>query len=415
MPRQRKDGTKAAAPNRRKLSEIFLQRAKPKKDRAYAVWDSYQRGLCVLIQPSGHKAWKVVYGHHGRPRWYHIGDVAAIGLSDARKIAGKIMVQAADGKDPLAERRAERSRGTFQELATRYLEEYAKKNNKSWAQSDALVRRHLLKKWGHLMAADVRREDVDAMMNRIESPSVANLTLASASAIFSWGMTKSIIAVNPCSLIERKKVSARERVLSESEIPRVWKALGADEIRGAALRFLLLVGQRPGEVSAMRWEFLKDGWLEMPGSPVPEMNWKGTKNNFSHRVWIPAPAKKILDQMAGGKKPTTGHVFPGARGPFVDNLDKVMRAVSDELGIERVVPHDMRRTHGTTITRLRFGRDAMNRIQNHREGGIASIYDQHGYSDENKQIMESVAAEIVRLVEGGPAESNVVAIGGRTR
>ena len=29
-------------------------------------------------------------------------------------------------------------------------------------------------------------------------------------------------------------------------------------------------------------------------------------------------------------------------------------------------------THGSTITALGFGRDAMNRVQNHKEGGIGS-------------------------------------------
>ena len=63
-------------------------------------------------------------------------------------------------------------------------------------------------------------------------------------------------------------------------------------------------------------------------------------------------------------------------------------------GVERATPHDLRRTHGTTDHRgSGFGRDAMNRIQNHREGGIASVYDRHGYAEENKRIMEAVAAQ----------------------
>ena len=44
----------------------------------------------------------------------------------------------------------------------------------------------------------------------------------------------------------------------------------------------------------------------------------------------------------------------------------------------------------------------MNRIQNHKEGGIASVYDRHGYADENKRVMETVAARIMALVEGAP-------------
>jgi integrase len=74
---------------------------------------------------------------------------------------------------------------------------------------------------------------------------------------------------------------------------------------------------------------------------------------------------------------------------------------------ERATPHDLRRTHGSTITALGFGRDAMNRVQNHKEGGIASVYDRHQYAEENKRVMEATAARIMMLVNG--AVSNVVA------
>ena len=65
----------------------------------------------------GHKSWKCVYTVRGKPRWYHIGAVGAVGLSDARRIAAKVMYQVAEGKDPVADRNAERGRGTFEELA----------------------------------------------------------------------------------------------------------------------------------------------------------------------------------------------------------------------------------------------------------------------------------------------------------
>ena len=73
---------------------------------------------------------------------------------------------------------------------------------------------------------------------------------------------------------------------------------------------------------------------------------------------------------------TTGFVF-GPRRP-VQGLDKAVREISRKLALnEPARPHDLRRTHGSTITRLRFGRDAMNRIQNRREGGISDVYDVH--------------------------------------
>ena len=42
----------------------------------------------------------------------------------------------------------------------------------------------------------------------------------------------------------------------------------------------------------------------------------------------------------------------------------------------------------------------MNRVQNHAEGGIASVYDRHQYADENKRIMETVATRLIALAEG---------------
>jgi integrase len=81
-------------------------------------------------------------------------------------------------------------------------------------------------------------------------------------------------------------------------------------------------------------------------------------------------------------------------------LDKAMRVLCRKLAIERVTPHDLRRSHGSAIARLAFGRDALNRIQNHRDGGIASVYDRHGYAEENKRVMETVANHFVALVEG---------------
>ena len=59
------------------------------------------------------------------------------------------------------------------------------------------------------------------------------------------------------------------------------------------------------------------------------------------------------------------------------------------------------------LTALGFGRDAMNRVTNHRDGGIADVYDRHRYQEENKTIMETVARHIVGIAEG---HGNVIAL-----
>src|SRR5215467_5035314 len=165
MPRPRRDGAAAKAPRKARLTELAVKRLRPART-AYLVWDTHQRGLAIRVQPTGGKAWKAIYSFHGRPRWLHIGDANAIGLADARKLTAGAMLAVAHGKDPAAERKAERGASTFAELSERYVE-HAKKKNKSWAQSAYLTERYLLPRWGKLQAVSIARADVKAIMAKI--------------------------------------------------------------------------------------------------------------------------------------------------------------------------------------------------------------------------------------------------------
>src|SRR5215813_11771913 len=328
-----------------KLTELFVRKLKPEFG-AYLVWDTHQRGLAIRTQPSGSKAWMCVYSYRGRPRWYHLGDANAIGLAAARKLTAEVMLDVIRGKDPAAEKRAERGAGTFAELAERYVEQYAKRHNKSWSQPDRLVRRYLLPKWGKLQATTISRADVKA-------------------------------------------------ILADSEVLKFWTAFDdAGLIMSSALKVILLTGQRPGEVAHMRREHIKDGWWEMPGAPVVELGWPGTKNGESHRVWLSASVREIIAGLGDGD--TTGCVFAGS----VRGLDQAMRAIVAKLKIERATPHDLRRSFLSRVTGLGFGRDAMDRIANHKENATTDVYDRHSYAVEDQHIMEAVAARIMALATG---------------
>jgi integrase len=389
--------------HKRRLTQLYVDKAKPG-----LTWDTKQGGLALRVQPGGAKAWVVVYSRHGRSRWLTLGKASKIGLSDARTEAAKVMVAVMQGQDPAAERKAERGAGTFADLAAKYLE-HAKRVNKSWPQSDSLVRRFAIPRWGKLAAAAVTRGDVRALMAHIESPSLANQTLAAISAIFSWGIEQEIVVANPCRLVRRNVIKSRERVLSDSELPKFWKAFGdLDPVRGTALKMILLTGQRPGEISHLLRQHIVDGWWEMPGEPIATIGWPGTKNGESHRVWLSKPVQDLLAAMSDGND-STGFVFASPRGGPISKLDDAMRSICGKLKIERATPHDLRRTFSTTVTSLGFGRDALNRVTNHKDGGIASVYDRHGYADENKRVIERVAAKIMALVEGRETD-NVVTL-----
>ena len=297
------------------------------------------------------------------------------------------MLDVAEGKDPAAERRAERATGTFAEMAGQYVELHAKGTTRV-ATGRELVQRHLLPRWGRMKASAISRADVRAMMLRIDAPIVANQTLAAASAIFSWAVKQEIVTINPCHGVDRNPTSDRERVLSDAEIALLWPRLDP------ALRLILLTGQRPGEVAALEAAHIVDGFWQMPGKPVGD--WPGTKNG----------ARPPGGAVGGGdgvdREPSRR---PGYRPTVAQIVEATGRRTrSGSRHAARSAAHRL-----TWITRLKFGRDAMDRIANHRKGGVTDIYDRHGYEEEDRRIMSAIAGHLAVLV-GETAESNVVAL-----
>ena len=158
--------------NKKRLSELLVKRLKT--DRP--VWDTKQQGLCLRVRKSGSRSFCYVYSRAGRPRWLTLGNVG-IGLAAARELAAEAMLAVARGRDPAAERKARRGKGTLAEIHHRYVNEYAKKKNKSWSQPAALIRRYVLPRWGKLPATSITRSDVKSMAAAIEKESVTNQTI----------------------------------------------------------------------------------------------------------------------------------------------------------------------------------------------------------------------------------------------
>ena len=136
--------------NKRKLTQIYVARISP-QPKAFAAWDTEQKGLALLVRPNGYKAYKCVYAFQGRTRWFHLAAVNEISLGQARRLAQEVMYQKAQGKDPHGERRAQRATGTFADLVESYFSQHAEKANRSWKQARYLIDRHLLPRWGGLV------------------------------------------------------------------------------------------------------------------------------------------------------------------------------------------------------------------------------------------------------------------------
>lgn len=304
-------------------------------------------------------------------------------------------------------------------LAAGHVDEHASKRNRSWKRAVHHIQKYVLPRWGHLAAGSITRSQVCELHSSIAAPILANHVKAAVSAVFTWAIGQDVLTDNPCRGVANNPTTSRERVPSDEELRILWREADAHGLLvSTALKVLLLVGQRPGEVRRMRREHINNNFWEMPGERIEQLRWPGTKNKKSHRVWLPAAARELIAEV-NGHDLTAGPIFNGTV-----NLDKAMRAISAHLNDPPVRPHDLRRAHGTAITRLGFGRDALNRIQNHREGGIADVYDRHDYGEKDKAIMEAVAAHILAVARACPTtEVNVshekhlenLKIGGRKR
>jgi integrase len=401
MSRPRRDGSPPRRTVKRKFTDAFVASIKPDSQRVTIHYDTRQIGFAVATQTSGAKAWKCVYfAPGGRPRWFHIGRVGEIGLSDARKMAAGVMLAARSGKDPQAEKRAERSRGSFAELAVQYRTEYAKVHNKSWRQAARLVEHYAIPKIGGLPASGVTRSDIKAML-KSRAPVLANQILASTSAVFAFGVREGIVPVNPCALITRNPVNARERILSNDEVRSFWAEFGEAGSAGMALQMILLTAARPGEIGAMRSEHVVDGTWTMPGQP--DGGWPGTKNKKSHAVWLSKPAQEIIANLGQGQ------IFSGVK------LDAAMREINAKLGIKnRVRPHDLRRTSSSMVAGM-FGMEAMDRVTNHAISGVRKTYNRFDFASKDREIMEWLGSHIVGLAEGTRNDDRVIVLRNRKR
>jgi integrase len=211
-----------------------------------------------------------------------------------------------------------------------------------------------------------------------------------------------VIDVNPCRGIEVDPTNVRKRVLSDDKLIKVWAALDDyDPAKAAALRLILLTGQRGGEVRFMRCDHLTpEGWWLMPGEATAD--WPGTKNGFPHAVYLSAKAREII-----GGTTTTGFVF----GKAIGGLDVVMAKISKQLDVPSVRPHDLRRTFGTLMGKLGVIREDRDRILNHRERserGSDRNYNVWDSAPEKKAIWERMSAHIMGVIEG--RADNVIAL-----
>ena len=73
-------------------------------ERAYKIFD--ERGLFLLVAPTGGRLWRLKYRMYGREKLISLGAYPDVPLSRAREKRDEARKLIADGIDPSAERKA---------------------------------------------------------------------------------------------------------------------------------------------------------------------------------------------------------------------------------------------------------------------------------------------------------------------
>jgi integrase len=397
---------------RLRLTDRTIRSLKPAEEGQVDYFDDVTRGFGVRVTRKGEKSFFTMYRFDGRLRRHTVGRYPDLSLAEARSKAKDVFHAVAHGRDPGAEKHAQRRAETFDQLAEVYLERHAKRRKKSWKEDERILNYDLLPAWRGRKAKSINRRDVHILLEGIAgvrgSPIMANRTLALARKIFNFGIEHEIVETNPCYKIRQPAPEReRDRVLGHDELRSVWDSLGTlPRWCQVVFKLYLLTGQRSDEVLGMgRPELdLDAGWWTIPSDR--------TKNGFANRVPLSGPAVELLNDFLRSS-PASSWVFPGPRRDAPrTTLQKPMRLVRKAAGVHFRI-HDLRRTAASHMTSIGISRNIVARVLNHLETDVTRIYDRYSYDSEKRDALGRWATELMRIV-GEPAPTAAVETAGNS-
>ncbi len=391
----------------KRLTAAAVERIKPPSTGRVEYFDAMLPAFGLRVTERGHKSWIVFFRVGGRQRRLTLGSYPALTLADARKGARDALRQAAEGIDPADDRKrrkAERSSNKFAAVAADFVEKHAKRRNRSWAQTDRLIKKELLPAWGQRPIASIARRDMLDLLDQIidrGSPALANKVLGTAKTLFYWALDRDIIDANPIARIKPPApVVRRERTLNDDEILALWSAWEKMEHpHGRFLQMLLVTAQRRSEVANMRW---KDVNVENQLWTIPaEFN----KSGRTHEVPLSPFAVEIIQ---GLPRTHEEWLLPTRVGKPISGFTPCKQRAVELSAIADWRFHDLRRTAATNMARLGVPVHTISRVLNHVEGGVTSIYNRHSYLPEKRHALETWSRKLVSLIQS--PESNVLAL-----
>ena len=371
---------------------------KPPTSGQIDYWDTSLPGFGVRVSYGGCKAWIVMYRVGRRKRRLTLGTCPPMTLAAARDLAKAALVTVQKGGDPALAKKAARDAETFEEVATLYIEEYAKPNKKSWRLDEKALERDVKPQFKNRKAKSITKQDIRDLLKNITnrgSPIQANRTFEILRKLCNWAVAEEYLTDNPCQGISKPaKENQRDKVLTEDEIKAVWAAFEhEDQLVATMFKLRLATAQRGGEIASMRWKDLDlaTGWWTVPAERA--------KNGLSHRVPL-SPLTRQLVEKVRPENSRSPWVFPSPiKDGYLDDLVRATRRIRKRANVE-FVPHDLRRTAASFMTGMGMPRLTVKKLLNHVERDVTATYDRHSYDREKKTALAAWGARLQEIISG---------------
>jgi integrase len=191
--------------------------------------------------------------------------------------------------------------------------------------------------------------------------------------------------------------TSRERVLTDAELRRVWRAVDDGEF-ATLIKLLVLTGLRRDELGKLRWS-------EIDGNTIT-IHSERAKKHRTHFLTLPPMATEILDSIP--RRPNRDYVF-GKFGHGFTRWATYMDELRERLGdMPHWQLHDLRRTFRTGLGKLGIPPLVAELAINHQKKGLIGVYDRHQYQAEVAAALARWADHVESVIDD--RKSNVVSM-----
>lgn len=323
------------------LTDTAIRNAKPGAKPA-KLFD--ERGLFLIVTPTGGKWWRFRYKFDDKEKLLSLGIYPDVGLKDARQRREDARRLLADGIDPGENRKAmkavkqDRAANSF-EVITR---EWYGKHAPNWAEhhSDRIIRRFErdIFPWiGGRPIANVTAPELLATMRRIENRGAletAHRALGNCGQVFRYAIATGRATRDPSGdlrgalpPVKGEHFAAVTEPIQAAELLRTLDGYQGTLTVACALRLAPLVFVRPGELRNAEWADID--------LDAAEWRYHVTKTNSYHIVPLATQAMTILNELHA-LTGTGRYVFPGARSNGRPMSDNAILAAMRRMGISKV-------------------------------------------------------------------------------